>query len=77
MSNNTELAPELIKMLSGIFHKERSRLRVAVTADELAGIKQWIRENAGSRDCFVRGLRGTPLYIEDDPKNPEFILEDW
>ena len=51
------------------------RLRIAVTQQELNEFREFIRTD-GDGVNFVHAVCGVPLYVEDHPTNPLFILED-
>jgi hypothetical protein len=69
------LIRELITLVNRISSLEWRRLRIAVTDEELAAYREFIRED-GDGVNFVHALRGVPLQIEEHPTNPSFILEN-
>lgn len=76
MSEN-QLIVELIGMINRQTSPHWSRLRLAVTVEELEQIKDFVRAGAvdTERVEFVHALKGVPLQVEEYPAHPMYQIE--
>jgi len=71
-----KLLRELVTMVNRMYPSEEwKRWRIAVTQEEWNEIRDYYSVNSSFAPIAVMAIRGVPLYIEQHPLEPLYLME--